>query len=69
MRRTGHLTERERQVLRLVGAGFNSREIAQQLLISVKTVHVHRQNIYRKFGIASLADLVWLALREDASNH
>jgi DNA-binding NarL/FixJ family response regulator len=53
-----HLTERERQVLRLVVAGSSSKEIAEALVISPKTVSVHRTNIMDKLGVRNSAELV-----------
>ncbi|MCB1101847.1 MAG: response regulator transcription factor [Kiritimatiellae bacterium] len=56
----GHetLTDRELQVLRLLGQGMANPEIAGQLGLSVKTVNTHRENIKRKLGIRNAADLV-----------
>lgn len=47
-----NLTEREREVLRLFGRGFDEKEIADALFISKNTVHNHIQNMYRKTGVA-----------------
>ena len=47
------LTEREREVLRLVAAGRSNREIAGELFISPKTASVHVSNILGKLGVAS----------------
>lgn len=52
------LTEREREVLRLVVAGKSNKEIAQQLVISPKTASVHRTNIMEKLGVRNSAELV-----------
>jgi len=61
-KRLGGLTEREREVLRLVIAGKASKTIAHELDISVKTVENHRHNIMAKAGVASVAQLiVWAA--------
>lgn len=53
-----HLTERELEVLKLTVAGKSNKEIAQQLVISPKTVSVHRSNIMSKLGVRSSVELV-----------
>ncbi len=58
------LTEREKQVVRLVADGLSSREIAEQLCLSVKTVDTHRANILEKIGAHSSAELIKYAIRE-----
>ncbi len=57
------LTERECEVLRLVVEGLSSREIAERLCLSVKTVMTHRANIMEKMGVHNSADLVKHAIR------
>ncbi|TQS42553.1 alpha/beta fold hydrolase [Cryptosporangium phraense] len=52
---TGVLTEREREVLRLVARGFNDAEIASELVLSAHTVHRHVANIRRKLDQPSRA--------------
>jgi len=51
------LTDREFEVLRLVGRGLKTGEIARTLSRSVNTVEAHRSNIKRKLGLASAAEL------------
>lgn len=51
------LTVREKEIVRLVIDGKKSKEIADALFISVKTVHKHRSNILEKLGLNNLADL------------
>jgi DNA-binding NarL/FixJ family response regulator len=58
------LTEREREVLRLVVAGLSTREIAGRLDISTRTVETHRANLMRKLNLKSVALLTQFALRE-----
>ncbi len=58
------LTEREKEVVRLVADGRSSREIAEALGLSVKTVDTHRANIMEKLGIHNSAELVKYAIRE-----
>ncbi len=57
------LTERERDILRLVVDGHSNKEIARALSISPKTVSVHRTNIMSKLGVQNSADLVRFALQ------
>lgn len=59
-----HLSEREREVLRLVAEGLSSREIADRLCLSAKTVITHRANIMEKLGVHNRAELVKYAIRE-----
>jgi DNA-binding NarL/FixJ family response regulator len=58
------LTEREREVLRLVAAGLSTKEIASQLDISTRTVETHRANLMRKLNLKSVALLTQFAIRE-----
>src|SRR6266516_2299828 len=66
------LSEREREVLRLLALGHTNQEIAQQLYISVRTAESHRAHIMQKLRLATRAELVRYALShgllaEDAS--
>ena len=54
----GTLTTRETEVLRLVAKEFNSRQIAEILFISERTVETHRKNILRKTGASNLVGLI-----------
>ncbi|OIO89703.1 MAG: hypothetical protein AUK03_14060 [Anaerolineae bacterium CG2_30_64_16] len=58
-----HLTERERQVLRLVVEGQSNKEIARILGISPKTASVHRTHIMTKLDVRNSAELVRYALQ------
>lgn len=60
----GKLTDRERDVLKLVGEGYTSREIAERLFISINTVERHRTNIMNKLGMHNKAELIRLAIRK-----
>ncbi len=51
------LTERQRQVLRLISEGRSGKEIAENLKISVKTAQFHRATIMHKLGVHSTAEL------------
>jgi DNA-binding NarL/FixJ family response regulator len=52
------LTERERQVVRLIALGLSYKEIAEQLSIAVHTVRRHSERIFRKLGVHSRAKLM-----------
>jgi len=58
------LTEREREVLRLVAEGLATKEIAARLFISTRTVETHRANLMRKLDLHSVALLTQFAIRE-----
>jgi two-component system response regulator NreC len=59
------LTDREREVLGLLALGHTNREIAEQLVLSVRTVESHRARIQRKLAITSRAELVKHAVDRD----
>jgi two-component system response regulator NreC len=56
------LSEREREVLRLLALGHTNQEIAKQLYISVRTAETHRAHIMQKLRLQSRAELVRYAL-------
>jgi DNA-binding NarL/FixJ family response regulator len=58
------LTSRQCEVLQLLAEGKNSKHIAFQLNISIKTVETHIQNIMQKLEIHSIAELTKYAIRE-----
>jgi two-component system, NarL family, response regulator NreC len=58
------LSEREREVLRLLALGHTNQEIASMLYISVRTAETHRAHIMSKLGLGSRAELVRHALAE-----
>lgn len=58
------LTDREREVLRLIAEGKTSKEIADLLFLSVHTVERHRQNIMGKLQLHNRAELVKYAIRK-----
>lgn len=60
---THALTDREREIVRLIADGQSNREIGIQLKISVKTVEAHRSAIMRKLGFVSITELVRYAIR------
>lgn len=56
------LTEREREILRLIALGYTNQEIAGQLYLSVRTIEAHRRHILDKLRLDTRADLVRYAL-------
>jgi two-component system response regulator NreC len=58
------LSEREREVLRLLALGHTNQEIAQMLYISVRTAETHRAHIMQKLGLSTRAELVRYALSQ-----
>jgi len=60
-KKTG-LTERERDVIKLVALGKTNKEIADELFISIHTVISHRKNITEKLGIKSISGLTVFAI-------
>ncbi len=68
--RTGHdkesydgLTNREREIVKLIAEGQTNREIAERLVLSVATVQTHRANIMTKLGLHNRTELVKYAIR------
>ncbi len=57
------LTDREREVLKLVAEGYSTQEIADMLVVSPKTVDGHKTNLMAKLDIHNRTDLVKYALR------
>ncbi len=57
------LTRREIEILRLIAEGKSSREIADLLFISIRTVQNHRANMMKKLGVKKTADLVKYAIQ------
>lgn len=66
---SGSLTTREREVLQLAAEGYTSTEIAQRLVISPRTVEMHRSNMMQKLGLHSHSDLVRYALQRGLLVH
>lgn len=56
------LSDRELQVLKLVAEGFSSREVADQIFVSTKTVETYRSRFAEKLGLKSRAQIVQYAL-------
>jgi DNA-binding NarL/FixJ family response regulator len=62
--RLATLTSREREVFQLLAIGKSNKEVASALDISLGTAKKHRENLQRKLGCNSAADLARLAIRE-----
>jgi DNA-binding NarL/FixJ family response regulator len=66
--KAGHierLSDRELQVLRCVGRGMSTREIAEELFISIKTVEAHREHIKQKLGLLTSGELLRYAIEHN----
>ncbi len=57
------LTNREREIVKLIAEGYTNQEIAERLVLSVTTVQTHRAHIMAKLGLHSPTELVKYALR------
>ena len=58
------LTQRERQILKLIGEGYKNKEIADYLCISVKTAEKHRANLMRKLDLHNASALTAFAMEK-----
>jgi|YNPNPStandDraft_1061719.scaffolds.fasta_scaffold20081_3 two-component system response regulator NreC len=63
------LSPRETEVLALIAAGYSNQQIAEKLVISVKTVETHKAHIMEKLGARSRVDLVRYALDKGLLKH
>jgi DNA-binding NarL/FixJ family response regulator len=63
------LTDREREILKLVAESHSTKEIAEKLVISVKTVDNHRTNLMRKLNLHDVASLTRYALEIGLVDH
>lgn len=57
------LTPREMEVLKLVAEGYTNQEIADQFVVSIKTVQAHRASVMEKLGLQNISHLVRFAVR------
>jgi len=62
------LTQREREILKLVAEGHKNKEIADLLCISLKTVEKHRANLMEKLDLHNVASLTALAAEKGLIN-
>ncbi|MEH7501919.1 response regulator transcription factor [Neobacillus drentensis] len=58
------LSDREKEVLTLIAKGYSNKEIAEQLIISVKTVETHKSNLMEKLQMKTRPELVEYAVRK-----
>lgn len=58
-----NLTQREREVLKLIAEGYSSKEIAAKLSISSKTIGAHRENLMKKLDLHNIAGLTRYAIQ------
>lgn len=58
------VTQREREILKLLAEGYTNRQIAEMLFISVKTVEKHRSNLMTKLDLHTVAHLTTLAIEK-----
>jgi DNA-binding NarL/FixJ family response regulator len=63
------LSDREFEVFQLLGQGKGTRQIAEHLRISIKTVEVHRANVRKKLELTSGTELVRYAIRWSESQN
>jgi two-component system response regulator NreC len=62
------LTDREKEILAKVAQGYSNKEIAEQLVISVKTVESHKANLMEKLDLKTRPDLVKYAMKKGLLN-
>ncbi|GKU78852.1 response regulator transcription factor [Paenibacillus sp. L3-i20] len=58
------LSDREKEVLALTAKGYANKEIAEQLVISVKTVETHKSHVMEKLGLKSRPELIKYAMKK-----
>ncbi|SFK78006.1 two component transcriptional regulator, LuxR family [Paenibacillus sp. 1_12] len=62
------LSDRETEVVSLVAKGYSNKEVAEQLVISVKTVESHKANVMEKLGLKTRPELVKYAMKKGLLN-
>ena len=58
------LTERETEIVKLIASGKSSKQIAEDLFVSIHTINTHRKNISKKIGAKGTSDIVLFAVNE-----
>lgn len=62
------LTRREKEIIKLIAEGNRSKDIAEQLSISIKTVEKHRSNLMKKLNLHSVSSLTNYAMKNGLVN-
>lgn len=62
------LSDREKEIVSLVAKGYSNKEVAEQLVISIKTVESHKANVMEKLGLKTRPDLVKYAMKKGLLN-
>jgi DNA-binding NarL/FixJ family response regulator len=62
------LTQREKEILKLIMDEYTSKEIAEKLFISINTVETHRANLFLKTGAKNVTGLIKTVLKENLLN-
>jgi two-component system response regulator NreC len=62
------LSEREKEIVSMIAKGYSNKEIADQLIISVKTVESHKANVMEKLSLKTRPDLVKYAMKKGLMN-
>jgi DNA-binding NarL/FixJ family response regulator len=65
---TERLTDREMEVFRMIGQGYGTKQIADELHLSMKTIIFHRTNVKTKLNMHSTFELVQFAIHHDENN-
>lgn len=58
------LSPREKEILMLLAEGFSNKEIAEKLVLSLSTIHTHRNNLMKKLGLTSRHELIRYARQQ-----
>jgi len=62
------LTQREREILKMIAEGYTNKDIAEYLCISIKTVEKHRSNLMKKLNLHSISALTTFAIEKGLVN-
>lgn len=62
------ITKREKEIIKEVAEGLSTKEIAQKLFISQRTVETHRKNIVDKLGLSNFYSVITYSFRNELLN-